>query len=119
MYDDVRRQYVLSCRKERDSESGLDMFGARYYGSSLGRFMSVDPVIITPERKLDPQQLNRYAYLRNNPLRFIDPTGEILQLSGDLAADKAAICDIVDRWPRSRRPCETWDFKILMSMGVP
>jgi RHS repeat-associated protein len=81
--------------KERDSESGLDDFGARYYGSSLGRFMSVDPVIITPERKLDPQQLNRYAYVRNNPLRFIDPTGEILQLSGDLAADKAAICDIV------------------------
>ncbi|MBZ5597350.1 MAG: RHS repeat-associated core domain-containing protein [Acidobacteriia bacterium] len=81
--------------KERDGESGLDYFEARHYASSLGRFMSVDPVIITPERKVDPQQLNRYAYVRNNPLRLVDPTGEILQLSGDLAADKAAICDIV------------------------
>jgi hypothetical protein len=57
--------------------------------------MSVDPVIITPERKLDPQQVNRYAYVRNNPLRFIDPSGEILRLSGDIATDTAVLCDIV------------------------
>ena len=81
--------------KERDSESGLDYFEARHYASTLGRFMSVDPVTITPERKVDPQQLNRYAYVRNNPLELIDPTGEILQLSGDLAADTAALCGIV------------------------
>jgi RHS repeat-associated protein len=81
--------------KERDTESGLDYFEARHYASTLGRFMSVDPVVITPERKVDPQQLNRYAYVRNNPLRLVDPTGEILQLSGDLAADTAALCGIV------------------------
>ena len=81
--------------KERDAESGLDYFQARHYASALGRFMSVDPVIITPQRKLDPQQLNRYAYVQNNPMRLIDPTGEILQLSGDLVADKAALCEIV------------------------
>jgi RHS repeat-associated protein len=81
--------------KERDTESGLDYFEARHYASTMGRFMSVDPVIITPERKVDPQQLNRYAYVRNNPLRLVDPTGEILQLSGDLAADTAALCGIV------------------------
>jgi RHS repeat-associated protein len=81
--------------KERDSESGLDYFEARHYASALGRFMSVDPVIITPERKVDPQQLNRYAYVRNNPLRLVDPTGETLELSGDLAADTAAPCGIV------------------------
>ncbi len=68
--------------KERDSESGLDYSSARHYASSLGRFISVDPVIITPERKLDPQQLNRYAYVRNNPLRLVDPTGEILECTG-------------------------------------
>jgi RHS repeat-associated protein len=62
--------------KERDNESGLDYFIARHYASSLGRFMSVDPVTITPERKMDPQQLNRYAYVRNSPLRLTDPTGE-------------------------------------------
>jgi hypothetical protein len=43
---------------------------------------------------VDPQQLNQYAYVRNNPLRLVDPTGEILQLSGDLAADKADLCQI-------------------------
>ena len=64
--------------KERDSESGLDNFGARYYGSSLGRFMSADPFTVTPGRVIDPQQLNLYAYVRNNPLKHIDPTGMII-----------------------------------------
>ena len=59
--------------KERDTESGLDYFGARYYASSMGRFMSPDwaakaePV---PYAKCwtDPQSLNLYSYVRNNPL---------------------------------------------------
>jgi len=58
--------------KERDSESGLDNFEARYLGSSLGRFMSPDPM--GGDTK-DPQSLNRYAYVRNNPLKLTDPTG--------------------------------------------
>jgi RHS repeat-associated protein len=68
--------------KERDAESGLDNFGKRYNASSLGRFMTTDPVVITTERLKNPQQLNLYAYVANNPLRFIDPTGEILQCAG-------------------------------------
>ena len=58
--------------KERDSESGLDYFGARYYGSALGRFTSADPL---GGELANPQSLNRYAYALNNPLRFTDPTG--------------------------------------------
>ena len=58
--------------KERDSESGLDNFGARHDASSLGRFMSADPVGGHSE---NPQTLNRYAYVGNNPLIFTDPTG--------------------------------------------
>src|ERR1700682_2223361 len=61
--------------KERDAETGLDFFGARYMSSAQGRFTSVDPIWITKERMLDPQRLNLYAYGRNNPLRFIDPDG--------------------------------------------
>jgi RHS repeat-associated protein len=80
--------------KERDAETGLDYFGARYYSGAQGRFMSVDPVTITTERMLDPQQLNAYAYVRNNPIRLIDPTGKTLTLSGDMAADKAELCRI-------------------------
>lgn len=61
--------------KERDSESGLDNFGKRYFGSSLGRFMTPDPLHIMKQKLIDPQQWNMYAYVRNNPLRFTDPTG--------------------------------------------
>ncbi len=61
--------------KERDAESGLDNFGKRYFGSSLGRFMTPDPDDDSGIEK-DPQSWNRYAYARNNPLRFTDPNGE-------------------------------------------
>ena len=68
-----------STGKERDTESGNDYFGARYYASSMGRFMSPDwaakaePV---PYAKLDdPQSLNLYAYVRNNPLSRADIDG--------------------------------------------
>ena len=61
--------------KERDQETGLDYFGARYYGSKIGRFATVDPTMTIQENLLDPQRWNRYAYGRNNPLRFVDPDG--------------------------------------------
>ena len=61
--------------KERDAETGLDYFGARYYGSKIGRFTTVDPVYNWRENLLDPQRWNRYAYGRNNPLRYVDPDG--------------------------------------------
>ena len=61
--------------KERDDESGLDYFGARYYGNAMGRFTSADPKRVTLRHLLNPQKLNQYAYGLNNPLRFIDPTG--------------------------------------------
>lgn len=69
----------ISTGKERDSESGNDYFDARYYSSAMGRFMSPDwsakaePV---PYAKLDdPQSLNLYAYVRNNPLSRVDADG--------------------------------------------
>jgi len=80
--------------KERDQESGNDYFGARYYASSMGRFLSADPVVITPERLANPQQLNLYAYVANNPLRFIDPTGEILQCVGDAKSQSQCFSDL-------------------------
>ncbi len=57
----------------RDSETGEDYFGARYYGSALGRFTSPDPL---PGWASDPQSWNMYAYGRNNPLKYVDPDGE-------------------------------------------
>jgi RHS repeat-associated protein len=61
--------------KERDAESGLDNFEARYYGSILGRFMQTDPIWVKADRMLDPQRLNLYSYVRNNPLTLTDPSG--------------------------------------------
>jgi RHS repeat-associated protein len=76
----------ISTGKERDAESGNDYFGARYYSSAMGRFMSPDwsakeePV---PYSKLDnPQTLNLYSYVVNNPLTQIDDDGhEIIYMT--------------------------------------
>ncbi len=81
--DNVRQKFT---QKERDTETGLDYFGARYYGSVQGRFTSPDPITVLPERMIDPQQLNLYAYTRNNPLRFVDPNG--LTISDERLNDK-------------------------------
>lgn len=82
--------------KERDTESGNDYFGARYYASSTGRFLSPDwsakaePV---PYAKLgNPQSLNLYSYVWNNPLSRNDPDGHYTCADGakcDSANDKA------------------------------
>jgi RHS repeat-associated protein len=74
--------------KERDQESGNDYFGARYYASSMGRFMSPDPLPWIhwqngnrdAQQKFaayiaNPQNFNMYAYVNNNPLNKTDPTG--------------------------------------------
>ncbi len=84
--------------KERDNESGLDYFGARYYSNGLGRFISTDPIHFQASMLRDPQRFNLYAYVRNNPLRFVDPKGEAIELTGDeekrkktLAAAQSAV----------------------------
>jgi RHS repeat-associated protein len=66
---------MLFTGKERDNESGLDYFGARYYSGSQGRFTSTDPVLISNQRLNHPQQWNQYSYSINNPLAFTDPSG--------------------------------------------
>ena len=69
-------QHYKFTGKERDTESGLDNFEARYFGSSLGRFMSPDPEQIDGFDHLsNPQSWNGYAYVHNNPLNATDPDG--------------------------------------------
>jgi len=63
-------------QKERDNETGLDYFGARYFSSTQGRFTSIDPENYQAMLDLhDPQSWNAYAYVNNNPLGRIDPDG--------------------------------------------
>jgi RHS repeat-associated protein len=69
--------------KERDSESNLDNFGARYDSSSLGRFLTPDwsasPDPVPFVEISDPQSLNLYAYVRNNPLSRVDKDGHCIE----------------------------------------
>ncbi len=71
--DGVRQKFT---GYERDSETSLDFVQARYYSSVQGRFTSVDPIFLAPKRLFDPQQINLYAYCKNQPLKFIDPDGK-------------------------------------------
>jgi RHS repeat-associated protein len=61
--------------KERDAETGLDYFGARYMSAAQGRFTGTDPSSGTILHVLNPQRWNMYAYALNNPLLYTDPTG--------------------------------------------
>jgi RHS repeat-associated protein len=67
----VRQQFTS---KERDIETALDYFGARYFANAQGRFSSVDPLFGSGRTNL-PQSWNRYSYVLNNPLRLVDPNG--------------------------------------------
>jgi RHS repeat-associated protein len=83
--------YPFLTQKERDNETGLDYFGARYYASMQGRFTGADPYDVNFERQntpdpeeadavfkdylFQPQHWNRYAYAVNNPLKYVDPDG--------------------------------------------
>jgi hypothetical protein len=49
-------------------------YGARYYAQGLGRFISADTIVPDPS---NPQRLNRFSYTRNNPLKYIDPSGHV------------------------------------------
>jgi len=59
-------------KEASDDQLGLYDYGARFYSTVAGRFLSADPVV---GRASDPQAWNAYTYVRSNPLRLTDPTG--------------------------------------------
>lgn len=122
--DTIRQKFTA---KERDNETGLDYFGARYYGSMQARFSSPDPMLSSGD-VVSPQSWNRYAYVGNNPLRYIDPLGlyewDALTLGGDLSdqelknlkknaksfgADPAAYQHVLDKRNEIRAALESGD----------
>ena len=94
MYD-LPIQHVFSYKfagKERDSQSGRDNFGARYYASNTGSFMSPDwalrPVAVPYAKFGDPQTLNLYTYVENSPLDRVDADGHCTDMPGRCQADE-------------------------------
>jgi len=66
--------------KEKDKDTSLMYYGARYYDPFLRHFVQPDPVI---SDIYNPQDLNRYTYVRNNPYKYVDPSGNAaLQIGG-------------------------------------
>ena len=98
--------------KEKDVETGMSYFGARYLLTDHGNFGSVDPVrVVNPATGeinstilADPQRLNLYAYGLNNPYRYVDPDGEFAVVAaialGVLAFDAIMpkSTDVPDSW---------------------
>ncbi|HJT26805.1 MAG TPA: RHS repeat-associated core domain-containing protein, partial [Pyrinomonadaceae bacterium] len=69
--DNVRQQFT---QYERDNETGLDYAHARYYSSIGGRFTTIDPLMASGQPTA-PATWNRYSYVMNNPLKYIDTSG--------------------------------------------
>jgi RHS repeat-associated protein len=106
--DGARQKFT---QKERDNETGLDFFEARYYASTQGRFTSPDSYF---GLAVNPQTLNLYSYVHNNPLKYIDPTGhqeEPQKKRGKKGENDPEICDdcvvIVNSVPANSPPPPT------------
>jgi len=79
-------------QEEPGDALGLYNYRARFYSTTIGRFVSGDPVVADA---YDPQAWNAYTYVRNNPLRYVDPEGEFFDEPGDSTplAQQGQFCD--------------------------
>ncbi|WP_028315024.1 RHS repeat-associated core domain-containing protein [Desulfatibacillum aliphaticivorans] len=75
--------------QELDESTGLYNYDARHYDPAIGRFISPDSLI---PNLYDPQQLNPYAYCRNNPLRYTDPSGHFGFAGAGIGAAVGGFC---------------------------
>jgi RHS repeat-associated protein len=82
-YGKILRQFIANAPEpyhtshhERDVETGLDYRGARYYDSDIARFLSLDP------SAAKYPSLSDYSYVAGNPLRYIDPDGKEVRVTG-------------------------------------
>ena len=78
--------------QERDRETGLDHFPARYGSPPQGRFLTPDPVGNFVANVANPQSWNLYSYVWNSPLANIDPTGACTVVDGAYQEDGGAPC---------------------------
>jgi RHS repeat-associated protein len=113
--DSVRQQFT---QKERDVETGLDYFEARHYSSMQGRFASADSIGGT---RLDPQSLNLYSYVLNNPLALIDPDGHSSELPCNFGGTGPCIGTFQDpsNLPPAKKPGDPFPVASCLGCGSP
>jgi len=80
--------------RERDTLTGLYYYRTRYYDAGVGRFLTKDKF---PSDLIEPSSINRYSYVANNPLNFVDPTGEIFLIPSLGTIGKAVFWGIVSQ----------------------
>jgi len=119
--DALNNQYKFT-GKERDTESNLDFFGARYYSPGLGRFTSADDPF-ADQKEEEPQSWNLYTYVQNNPLVHVDPTGrgvvgkivKFIAKGGDVAA---TVADVVDNAKTLVSPTSSTKDKVIAGASL-
>ncbi|MBI5389130.1 RHS repeat-associated core domain-containing protein [Candidatus Woesearchaeota archaeon] len=85
---DGGKERFLFTGKELETGTSLYYYGARYYDAFLRRFTQPDSIIANP---YDPQNLNRYSYVLNNPLKYTDPSGNLIDCAVGCPISGAAI----------------------------
>ena len=74
---------------------GIYHYGARFFSPKIGRFLSADTIVPNPA---NPQDFNRYSYVRNNPLRYTDPTGHAAYSETEAGCSGGGPACIMDMW---------------------
>ncbi|KKH47873.1 RHS repeat domain-containing protein [Methanosarcina sp. 1.H.A.2.2] len=95
--------------QENDADTGLMYYGARYYSPEYRVFVQPDTMLPDP---YNPQALNRYSYALNNPVKYTDPSGHIV----DTALDAAFI--LMDLNDIRQDPSDLWAWGALGADGV-
>ncbi len=97
--------------QEFDNSTGLYDYGARHYDPILGRFISPDTIIPEPA---NPQDFNRYSYVRNNPTGNIDPSGNY---TVEQVRNIPGITQTLTDWNRDGR-LNVWDINVRLAQGA-
>ncbi len=101
---------------QRLDDTGLYSYGARYYDYTIGRFISADTVV---QSFSNPQTLNRYSYVTNNPLRYTDPTGHVLVSDDGGTPPPPKPPPEPPKKDEPKLPVEDWDFAEQGGLSVP
>lgn len=95
--------------QEKDNETGLNYYDARYYDPHAYHFTQPDDIT---QNWYDPQSLNRYSYVKNNPIRYTDPTGHYLETALDIAFISLDLNEI------RQEPTNPWNYAALGADGI-